>query len=135
GLNVGVIKPVLRGAVRTAAGLVAPDPRFLAAVAGVDGPMELVCPVRLEAPVAPAVAAELEGSAVRIPTILDAYQQLALRHAALIVEGAGGISVPLTETYLMSDLARDMGLPVLIVARPSLGTINHTVLTVHFARA
>jgi dethiobiotin synthetase len=53
----------------------------------------------------------------------------------MLVEGAGGICVPIRDDYLMSDLARDLDLPLLVVARPSLGTINHTVLTVRFAQA
>jgi dethiobiotin synthetase len=51
------------------------------------------------------------------------------------VEGAGGLSVPISGRYLMSDLARELSLPLLVVARPSLGTLNHTTLTVEFARA
>lgn len=135
GLDVGVMKPVQTGATRTASGWDAPDVRFLLRAAGLDDPPELVCPVCLEAPLAPSVAAALENREISIPDILAAFRALAERHAWMVVEGAGGICVPITGAYGMADLARDMGLPLLIVARPSLGTINHTVLTVHFARA
>jgi dethiobiotin synthetase len=135
GVDVGVMKPIQTGARPTPGGLAAPDAEFLASVSGVGDPPELVCPVRLLAPLAPSVAAELEQTAVDIPAILTAYRALQGRHAALLVEGAGGLAVPIARNYYMSDLARDMGLPVLIVARPSLGTINHTLLTVHWARA
>jgi len=135
GVDVGVMKPVQTGATRTANGWDAPDVRFLLRAADLDDPLALVCPVCLEAPLAPSVAAELENRTIHVPDILAAFRALAERHDWLVVEGAGGICVPITANYGMSDLARDMGLPLLIVARPSLGTINHTALTVHFARA
>ena len=135
GINAGVMKPVQTGALATDTGLVAPDARFLAAVAGVNNPPELVCPVMLEVPVAPSIAAHLEGRLLDPEEILQPYHELRSRHELVVVEGAGGLMVPITASYLMSDLARDMSLPLLIVSRPSLGTINHTALTVAFARA
>lgn len=135
GLDVGVMKPVQSGATRTQAGMSATDAEFLSRVAGVEDPPELVCPVRLEAPLAPSVAARMEGREVRREEILAAYRELCRRHPTMLVEGAGGLAVPIAGSYLISDLARDMDLPLLVVARPSLGTINHTLLTVHFARA
>lgn len=135
GLDVGVMKPVQTGAVETAGGRVAPDARFLTAAAGIEDPAELVCPVLLREPLAPSVAAEREGSEVSLQAVLDAFTALQARHRWVLVEGAGGIAVPIRGGYLMADLARGLGLPVLIVARPSLGTINHTLLTVSFARA
>jgi len=55
-------------------------------------------------------------------------------HEFLLVEGAGGLMVPVSGGFLVADLARQLALPLLIVCRPSLGTINHTLLTVHAAR-
>jgi dethiobiotin synthetase len=143
GVDAGVMKPVQTGAIPGALPLLpgmlqdfrAPDAEYLKAVAGVDDPMRLICPLMYTTPVAPMVAAELEGKPVNIGMILSAYRDLAARHAFMVVEGAGGITVPLTDNYLMADLARAMGLRVLIVARPSLGTLNHTMLTVHYARS
>lgn len=135
GLDAGVMKPVQTGAEERDGNLYAPDAAFLQAVSGVEDPPEWICPVRLRAPLAPSVAAELEGTEVSLTAIQEAYAQLAARHALILVEGAGGICVPLRNDYLMSDLARDLDLPVLVVARPSLGTINHTVLTVQYARS
>jgi dethiobiotin synthetase len=135
GIDAGVMKPIQTGAIRSSGGLIAPDARFLAAAAGVIDPPDLICPCRLETPLAPAVAAKLEDREVSLASVLAAYHELLDRHGFLLVEGAGGICVPISGTYLMSDLARDMGLPLLVVARPSLGTINHSVLTAHFARA
>ena len=136
GLDVGVMKPLQTGArVLPEGGLIAPDARFLTAVSGVQDPPDLICPVMLLAPVAPSVAARLEGFEIPVPLILHAFAELRKRHRYVLVEGAGGIGVPIRDDYLMSDLARDMGLPVVVVARPTLGTINHTLLTVRFARS
>lgn len=149
GIDVGVMKPVQTGAIpddpanallavlgaSTPAKLRAPDAEYLKAVAGVDDPMRLICPSMYVTPVAPMVAADFEGRPVNVGSILSAYRDLAARHEFMVVEGAGGITVPLTEDYLMADLARAMGLPLLIVARPSLGTVNHTRLTVEYARS
>jgi dethiobiotin synthetase len=135
GLDVGVMKPVQTGADRTEAGLESPDGVLLARLSGLDDPAELVCPVCLEPAAAPSVAAEAVGEVIRIGPIVSAYEALAARHDLLLVEGSGGIAVPISGEYLFADLAVELRLPVVVVARPSLGTINHTVLTVHFARA
>jgi len=135
GIDAGVMKPAQTGALRTPEGLIAPDARFLATAASVDDPPALVCPVCLEAPLAPSVAARLEGREISVARIIAAYRELRGRHQRMIVEGAGGLAVPIAGAYLMRDLARELGLPLLIVARPGLGTISHTLLTVEFARA
>ncbi len=107
--------------------------RLLAASDRVE-PLEAICPYALRAPLAPAVAARLEGVAIALPRILDAARALAARHAAVLVEGAGGLLVPLTERETYADLAVALGLPVLVVARAGLGTVNHTALTVEALR-
>jgi dethiobiotin synthetase len=107
--------------------------RLLEASDGVE-PFDAVCPYVLAAPLAPAVAARLEGRQVSLARILDAARALAARHAAVVVEGAGGLLVPLTERETYADLAAALDLPVLVVARAGLGTINHTALTVEAIR-
>ncbi len=97
-------------------------------------PLVAICPYALRAPLAPAVAARLEGVAISLPRILEAARALAARHAALLVEGAGGLLVPLTDRDTYADLAVALGLPVLVVARAGLGTVNHTALTVEALR-
>jgi dethiobiotin synthetase len=92
-------------------------------------PLEAICPYSFAAPLAPAAAARLEGRAVSLDRIVDAARALAARHAAVVVEGAGGLLVPLTERETYADLAVALGLPVLVVARAGLGTVNHTALT------
>jgi dethiobiotin synthetase len=81
------------------------------------------------------VAAAAEGRTIDLEPIRRAFVTLASRHAWLVVEGAGGLLVPVAENASMADLARELSLPLLVVARASLGTINHTLLTLEAARA
>ncbi len=131
GLDVAAMKPAESGVTPGAP----TDAGRLAAAAGAGDDPALVCPYRFDAPLAPAVAARLDGVEVRLEVILDAARALAARHAALLVEGAGGLLVPLTERATYADLAVALGLPVLVVARAGLGTVNHTALTVEALRA
>jgi dethiobiotin synthetase len=98
-------------------------------------PLDAICPYTFAAPLAPAVAARVEGKTVSLERILDQARALAARHAAILVEGAGGLLVPLTERETYADLARALGLPALVVARAGLGTVNHVALTVEALRA
>jgi len=134
GIDCGVMKPAQTGALPSDGGHYAPDAEYLRFVSGVSDPIELICPQMFDEPVAPSVAAEAEGRTVDVAAIHAAFAALAARHEMLLVEGAGGLAVPLRDTYVMADLAREMGLPLIIVARPALGTINHTVLSVEYAR-
>jgi dethiobiotin synthetase len=134
GVNVGVMKPFQTGVTKAANGWYAPDAEFLKAVAEVDDEMELICPVMLEPPLAPAIAAPLALRTVGIADVLPAFEELCRRHSFVIVEGAGGLAVPIDGFNTMRELAKALDLPILIVARPSLGTINHTHLTVEYAR-
>lgn len=127
GTDVGVMKPVATGGWD--------DARFLVTAAGVKDNLFIVNPYCLGTPVAPAVAAEIEGLKIDIRKIKSAYETLSKRHDVLIVEGVGGILVPIYKNYLVTDLINDLKLPVIIVARPGLGTINHTLLTIRQAKA
>ncbi len=111
------------------------DAERLGAAAGGSEPLELVCPYSFAAPLAPAVAARLEGRQVSFERIVACAQELAGRHAALLVEGAGGLLTPLTERHTYADLAVALGLPALVVARAGLGTVNQTALTCEALRA
>jgi len=110
------------------------DAERLREASGRVEPLEAICPYALQAPLAPAVAARLEGREISLSRILEAAHALAARHAAVLVEGAGGLLVPLTERETFADLAVALGLPVLVVARAGLGTVNHTALTVEALR-
>jgi dethiobiotin synthetase len=131
GNRVAVMKPIQTGAGE--GGLL--DIEFIQKVIGADYSLELACPYRFSPPLAPVVAANLAGERIDIDKIKSAYFDLSSRHDIVIVEGAGGLVVPITETYFMSDLAYDLGLGLIIVIRPGLGTLNHTVLTVEYARS
>lgn len=125
GADVGVMKPV-----ETGVGARGPlDAAALREAAGAEDPIERVCPQRFALPAAPSVAAAHEGRAVDLAALRRAFDTLAARHAFLLVEGAGGLRVPLTRHVEMIDLAGELGLPVLLVARAALGTINHTLLS------
>ena len=135
GKDVGVMKPIATGGRMTSSGLVSDDALALAAVAGAEDPYPLINPVCYEAPLAPSVAAREAHRPVEMAAVWQAYEKLRDRHETMIVEGVGGLLVPIAEGYFVSDLARMLGLPLLIVARAGLGTINHTLLTLECARA
>lgn len=134
GVNVGVMKPVQSGGMVVDGALTSPDARFLMALAGVKDSQQLVNPVCLEAPLAPSAAARKAGIRIEPEEILSAYGRLRNLHDFLVIEGAGGLAVPLCGKFLIADLALRFRLPLVIVARSGLGTINHTVLTVEFAQ-
>lgn len=132
GVKVGVMKPVATGCQNIGASLVSPDAVYLFEAAQNEY-APLTSPVRFRHELAPSVAASLENKPVDVKRIQWAYQELHKHYDFVIVEGAGGLLVPITSHYYMANLARDLGLPLLIVARGSLGTINHTLLTVEAA--
>lgn len=126
GLDLGVMKPAETGVPDAGP----EDARALIAAAGVDDPLELVCPVQLDLPAAPLVAAREQGLKVDLAAIDAAWAELTRRHEHMLVEGAGGLLVPLDEQLDMAGLAARLGLPILLVARAALGTINHTLLSI-----
>lgn len=131
GIDAGAMKPI-----ETGVGAAGPrDALALREAAGGGDALEDVCPQRYALPAAPIVAARAEGRRVDLGAVDAAYARLRGRHAWLVVEGAGGLLVPAAEGVTMADLARRFRLPLLIVARTALGTINHTRLSVEAARA
>ena len=130
GARVGALKPVASGCVQRREGLVSEDAEFLAHCGDVAYALDVICPNRYAEPLSPNVAAERAA----VPVDWDAVQRsidLMTRDCdVLIVEGAGGIMVPVDGQHFMLDLARWLNAPAVVVARPGLGTINHSVLTV-----
>jgi dethiobiotin synthetase len=98
-------------------------------------PVDVINPIYLRRPLAPLIAARLESRSVDLRLIVSCYESLVTNYRPLFVEGAGGLLVPIKRNYFVADLARELQLPVVIVARLGLGTINHTLLTVRQARA
>jgi dethiobiotin synthetase len=110
------------------------DARILSeASGGLD--LDLVNPVHLQSPVSPQVASMLENRTIDIQIMIDGFHALRRMHEVVIVEGAGGWEVPLVHGLRMSDLARHLALPVLVVVANRLGALNHAILTVDAVRA
>ncbi|RZN16007.1 MAG: dethiobiotin synthase [Methanosarcinales archaeon] len=122
GIDVGVMKPVETGG--------GDDAQKLQHAASSTDSIDLVCPYRLKRALAPMIAAELENTTLSIPRIIDCYNRLSSCHEVVVVEGAGGVAVPITQELLISDLIAMLHIPSIVVGRAGLGTINHTVLTV-----
>lgn len=136
GDRVTYFKPVLSGAVQEGNRLIPGDTRFVCETAGLQESWEVLTPCIYRNPLSPHLAARLEGRPVDRERIGKAFLDLACRYDTLIVEAAGGLAVPLDdEGFLMADLLQEFGLPTLLVASAGLGTINHTVLSVEYARS
>jgi dethiobiotin synthetase len=135
GLKAVYFKPIQSGCPEEDGRLVPTDTRLAQELAGLSEPLERLTPIALRLPLAPGVAAELEGVEVDLERVAAAFRELAGSYEFFVVEGAGGLYVPLIGTrFLVLDLIRWLHLPLLVVARASLGTINHTALTVLAAR-
>ena len=131
GLRVSPFKPAETGCERDpGSGELTPaDAQLLRQASRTEAPLEIICPYRFEPPLAPEVAARQSGISIDPQRLLDCYQTLASACDIVLVETAGGILVPLAEDFNYGDLARFLGLPVLVVVRSKLGAINHTLLT------
>ena len=111
------------------------DAEQYAALMNHEASLDLLNPVALRHPLAPYVAAKLARRTIDLRAVQAAFRFLSSVYRPVLVEGAGGLLVPIRRDYCVGDLARDLALPVIIVARLGLGTINHTLLTVRQARA
>jgi len=131
------MKPMASGGVRAPThpdGWISSDVRLLAQAAGVDDPWPWLNPICYREPLAPYAAACRVNRPVNWRRVDRAFHALATRHAPLIVEGIGGLLVPLSRRRTVADLIRRLDLPCVIVARLRLGTLNHTLLTVRHAQ-
>jgi len=136
GRCVGVFKPVATGCRRDVRlGLVNEDAEFLAHCAESRHDLETINPVRYGGELAPLVAAERSGRPVDEEAIARSWCRISESADAVVVEGAGGLLVPVSRDRMVADMAKTFGLPLVIVARPGLGTINHTLLTLEAARS
>ena len=133
GIRVGVCKPISSGCRRDREGLVHEDAEALAHFADCRQPLDVINPLRFAPPLAPAVAAELAGMAMDWDALRRALELLDREHDVLLIEGVGGLLVPIDPRQpkrTVLDLAAALGYPVLVVARSGLGTLNHTAMTV-----
>ena len=92
-------------------------------------------PIWLQAPAAPLVAAQLENRTLSLDPLVEWFHKLSAKHPSLLVEGAGGWLVPITESETLADLAVRLGLPVVPVVANRLGCLNHALLTLESIRA
>ena len=133
GIKTCAMKPIESGCGKEGDVLIPYDGTFLKQAAHMEEPIRLVTPCCFENPLAPYAAAEIEGRTIGIDEIKKAYYTLYRSYEAIVVEGIGGLMVPLKKDYYVVDLAKEFSLPLLIVTKPGLGTINHTMLTVNYA--
>lgn len=131
GCQAGVWKPVQSGA-RMGSGET--DAERLLQLTGINERPDVVAPYTFEEPLAPMLAARSVGVTLTLQELIAAGSPLIERYEALLIEGAGGVAVPLNDDALMVDLIAELRIPALIVARSGLGTINHTILTAAFLR-
>ncbi len=129
GERVAAWKPVVTGLEEAGE----PDHELLARASGTQATE--VAPFTFEPAVSPHLAAELAGSTIEPAALVASARAAGGGAEILVVEGVGGLLVPLTLGFLVRDLAREVGLPLVVAARPALGTISHTLLTVEAARA
>ena len=144
-LKVGVMKPVETGCSPVETGcspnedgllpLVPHDALALKEAASSEDPIELICPYTFALPVAPSVAARAKGVEVELEKIKESFVNIASGKDVMVVEGAGGLLVPIGENKTMANLALALGLPLIVVAPSRLGCINSALLTVKAAES
>jgi dethiobiotin synthetase len=135
GKRVAVCKPAGSGCVKRREGLVSEDAEFLAQCADARHPLDLICPQRYLEPLAPAVAAKRANQPLNWEGIDRAIAEMSRGSDVMVVEGIGGIMVPMDQKHTMLDVAQWLDVPAVVVARAGLGTINHTLLTLEALRS
>ncbi len=135
GFKAAAFKPVQSGGIEREGELLSEDAQFYRVATGLPYSIRELNPCCFKPPLSPNVAARVSGQVIDPLALAEAYYRLAAENDFVLVEGAGGLCVPLVDYHFtMADLARLLNTPLLVVARPGLGTINHTVLTVKYAQ-
>lgn len=127
GIDAGVMKPISAGG--------RADAELLRRAASSDQSLDTINPIFLRDPLSPNIAAKREERVLDLASVFDAFDRLSKVHDYLLVEGVGGLLVPIADDFLVADLAARFDFSLLIVARAALGTINHTLLTIEAAQA
>ena len=135
GWRVAAMKPVAAGAQWRDGRWCNEDVDALAACVSVRLPQALTAPYVFKTPAAPHIAASLEGMVIDRKHVLNCYQQVSAQADAVVVEGVGGFRVPLNDNYDTADMAKDLGLPVVLVVGMRLGCISQALLTAEAIRA
>lgn len=133
GYRVGVMKPVETGCSQRDGQLFPEDAVRLKEASGCGAPMEKICRYRFAEPLAPSIAAERTGDRIDIDHLLNLCEEISSGHDVTLVEGAGGLMVPLLPSFTYADFARTAKLPLIVVAANRLGAINHLMLTLEHA--
>ncbi len=134
GMRVGVMKPAETGCAERDGRLEPADAIALQSAAESSDPLDLICPYRYRSPLAPALAAEVDGiEAPDMARITAAFARIATGRDVVLVEGAGGITVPINWTRNYADLALALDLEVVVVVANRLGCLNATLLTLDYA--
>ncbi len=136
GIDAVAVKPVQSGAVEVNGELVPEDAVFYCHAAGLPYSVDELNLYRFSAAVSPHLSAELSGEKIEPSKVVQFCRKMLKRFELVLIEGAGGLCVPLSgPDFIVADLAQELFLPLLVVARPGLGSINHTVLTVAYAQS
>lgn len=134
GLQVGVCKPFATGCDRGHDGLVSPDAQALAHYSACPEPLDVINPIRYAPPLAPAAASREAATPPDYTLLARCLETIDSQADVLLIEGIGGVMVPLDDQHTVLDLAAALGYPVIVVTRPGLGTLNHTAMTVRLLR-
>lgn len=129
--KVGVFKPLQSSAIETEKGLLAPD---LEAIKELSNTINTKCSYIFKGNVSPALAARLAGISIDIEKIKSDFTSFKKENDITLVEGAGGLLAPSTDTMLCADLIKELNIPIIIITVPFLGRLNHTLLTIHYAK-
>jgi dethiobiotin synthetase len=133
GYRVGVMKPAETGCQEIDRKLIPLDAVRLKEASGCAESIEKICPYRLREPLAPSIAAERVGVKIDVDHLMVINDDISSKHDITLVEGAGGLMVPLLPSYTYADLAHVLKLQVIVVAANKLGAINHLLLTLEHA--
>lgn len=128
GIDVGVMKPYAAGTPQKK-GFKSEDVEILSQAAKVSDPENLINPQFFKMAASPYTASKSLKVKVKVNSVLSSFKKLSKIHSMLLVEGMGGIMTPILKNYFVTDLIKEMKLPVVIVVRTKVGTINHTILT------
>jgi len=135
GFSAAGMKPFTTGCPLRGDKLISEDAEIISEACEYEIERELLAPVLFAEPLAPAAAARVNGKTVNIQAAIDAFNAICEKYDFVIVEGIGGLAVPLSDEMTVADFAKACGLDLVIVARRTLGTLNHTALTVEYARS
>jgi len=129
GIDVGVMKPIATG-IPQVKGFKSSDAELLAKISGSKDAENEINPVFLPLEASPLAASRALNIDIKLDEIFSAFKRLTDKHDFVVVEGIGGIMVPIKQKYFIIDMIKEMNLPVLLVSKAALGTLNHTVLTI-----